>query len=1401
MADVFISYSRKDIAFARLIREALQQSEIDPWIDWERIPIGEKWWNEICAAIQAANTFVFIISRNSIGSPVCREEINLALENHKRIIPIAVDDLKPEAIREFAPDLPHINWIVFEKDHIFQLAENPAALSERPEDRQVALPKLPHFEQALEKLTKAIHTDWDWVKAHTNLQVDALRWTENQRNPSYLLRGEELEVAEHLLLRAAGKDPQPTGLQAEFVSTSRQEETRRQQEDLRVQQEKLSAEQKASRRQRMVIWAVGFGLLIAATLGVVSWSQRNQYLAETHVRATAESNALSEASSRATAQSHALHQQATAEAASTQAVEERNEAQLQSKLALAGKLAAQSQLLFKDQLDLALLLGVEASKTADTIEAQLAPRLALEASPRLRLILKNEFSGPRPFAISPDGKTLAIEECNPSEAYVPPGTHCDPSRIVFVDAATGQPTSDPLDLGKYSVGYLAYNALDGGKTMILVGIESIAVWDLQTRSLVGEYPTGVMDTRLLPTAAAFSPDGKLVAIGSCEDRSQGGDGNGYCNEGDIRLWSIETRQLVGKPVAAHIADVQALAFSPDSRTLASAGDQTIQHWAVPNPGSGGEAQLIGDPIQSTDTVTHTLAFSPDGKMLAAGGSENRITLWDLASPSAPAGQIMGHTYWVSALQFSPDGKTLASGSWDDTLLLWDVASREATGQPLMGHTGDVLNLRFSADGQELISTDANGALIVWDTSLQFAGSPLGRVVSSPNWGSAVWTQAFSPDGKIMAYSYGMQIHLWDLQKNQPLGSPLDGHQADIRSLVFPPQDHGQRLVSASRDGVSITWDIPTGKVLHQTGQDRDTFIYSLDFSRDGTSLVYKSNRGAFLLHLPGDQPPQEFGLQSENGRIDPLAISSDGSLAAVSVCDNPGTDQLCSAWDIQVWDLASNSPAGPGVESLPRRPLAAAFSPDGQTLAYSLDEEGSIFHLNRMTGSVSKMMSTPPPHTGRKAAPDRLVFSPGGEQLAACYRFGSMLILWDTITGEMIGKPFLDQYNIRTAAFSPDGRVLAWPLENAPFYWDIPGQKALGQPLHNGDAGGSLAFSPDGRRVAMGGGIGKSLEHEAQVFDAATGAPVTQPLIGHIGTVEGLGFTGDGQGLYTLSQEGTLNLWDLAGARVIAQPLAGYLGNFAKVDLTPDGRAMAIVACKVRLGDDCLESELWLEDTQTGERVRQPLVYKGSVTMVRFSHDARLLAITSGEQVLAWRIADQKELFSYSYSEANRDIDALAFSPDDRLLAIKSEAVVLLDTQTGKPVGEPILDKTASSRGVPLAISEDWGIAFSPDGRWLATTGSVSGSLMLVEPSTGQPYGPLLLDPRNQMMSGMMLSVTFSPDGKQLVSGNNLGTAFLWDIDPAAWRDLACRTAGRALTPEEWAVYLPVSEPYRPTCP
>ena len=346
-ADVFISYSRKDIAFARLLRAALHSSGLESWIDWERIPVGEKWWAEICQAIERSNVFLFIISASSIGSSVCRDEVNEALKNHKRVIPVLVDNLTPEAVHKFVPELPELNWVIFEKDNLFQLTEDPQVRSGPPEDRLVALPNLPQFEEALAKLTEAVHTDWDWVKSHTQLQVDALRWSAKDRDASYLFGGSALEDAQQWLSRAFGRDPQPTPLQSEFISAGRLEEARRQRE--------------TSRRQRRLLRVIGTALVVTAALGCVALVQRS-------------------------------------------------DAQRQATAALSGELAAESSNYLGTQFDVGSLLAVQSWNTLDSYTSRNSLLLALQAWPRLKGVLWTPYSL-GDIVYSPDGKLLAGTYC------------------------------------------------------------------------------------------------------------------------------------------------------------------------------------------------------------------------------------------------------------------------------------------------------------------------------------------------------------------------------------------------------------------------------------------------------------------------------------------------------------------------------------------------------------------------------------------------------------------------------------------------------------------------------------------------------------------------------------------------------------------------------------------------------------------------------------------------------------------------------------------------------------------------------------------------------------------------------------------------------------------------------
>jgi C4-type Zn-finger protein len=72
---VFISYSRKDKEFVRRLHEALSQRDREAWVDWEDIRPTEEFMQAIYGAIEGADTFVLVLTPDSVASAVCGREI------------------------------------------------------------------------------------------------------------------------------------------------------------------------------------------------------------------------------------------------------------------------------------------------------------------------------------------------------------------------------------------------------------------------------------------------------------------------------------------------------------------------------------------------------------------------------------------------------------------------------------------------------------------------------------------------------------------------------------------------------------------------------------------------------------------------------------------------------------------------------------------------------------------------------------------------------------------------------------------------------------------------------------------------------------------------------------------------------------------------------------------------------------------------------------------------------------------------------------------------------------------------------------------------------------------------------------------------------------------------------
>ncbi|HEY9623042.1 MAG TPA: CHAT domain-containing protein [Crinalium sp.] len=196
MADIFISYSRKDKEFVRVLHDALSQSKYDTWVDWQDIPLTADWWQEIERGIEGANAFLCVISPDSVASSVCRDEVDHAVKHNKRLVPIVRRD--GFEVQQVHPALSRHNWLFFRESD--------------------------DFETAFQSLITAIDLDLEHVRTHTRLLVRAIEWESHGRNDSFLLRGSDLADAERWLNQGDAKEPKPTEQQRNYIHKSRDAE-------------------------------------------------------------------------------------------------------------------------------------------------------------------------------------------------------------------------------------------------------------------------------------------------------------------------------------------------------------------------------------------------------------------------------------------------------------------------------------------------------------------------------------------------------------------------------------------------------------------------------------------------------------------------------------------------------------------------------------------------------------------------------------------------------------------------------------------------------------------------------------------------------------------------------------------------------------------------------------------------------------------------------------------------------------------------------------------------------------------------------------------------------------------------------------------------------------------------
>lgn len=712
MADVFISYSRKDKTFMTRLHSALVERGRDVWVDFEDIPVTADWQREIYSGIESADAFIFIISPNSRASPVCNLEIAHAIEHGKRIIPIVyveADEKTALTALEHAYIDENVREALAGRDLMTLAHDNWRYISRQ---NWLFFDVQANFDAALNQLISTLDTDLSYVREHTRLLIQARQWENAQQDSDLLLRGAQLVAAETWLASAGQKDPRPTELHSALIMTSRQA---------------------AVGRQRRLLAALMGGFIAAIVISIYALIQTQiaqSALTTANLRGT-------EAAQRAV---EAQDARATSDANLRDAwsIQSRFLADLSRQQLSAGYvhtallLALESLRHYPDVYNpasgqvLSDALTYPAYETANLAHQGVVWGVRMNRAETRLLSWSQDHTAQvwdvatrQPLYIMRHDDELVNAVWNPQETRILTWGLDDTVRAW--DAENGAALG-VYDGSESRIGGVVWHP-DGIQVAIWGDDSTVRIWDAQTGEILHELTHN--DLR----GAAWHPDGTYLLSWSGRER-------------DVRIWQPDIERAI--LLLPHGGAVNGAVWSADgTRILTWADDLQTRVWDA-------VAGKVHFAMPNGDDVLDA-RWSPDESQILTRTSH--IRLWDGKNGRFQTSLQTDDGYVEGAI-WSPDGKRVLT--WGSgRVYLWD-ARPGISREPLLRleHPDGVIGAIFNAQGTQILSWSSTfdaGTVRVWDAAngILRLRLPYDMAIVGANWdrvGSRLLTWTGSLEG-------------------------------------------------------------------------------------------------------------------------------------------------------------------------------------------------------------------------------------------------------------------------------------------------------------------------------------------------------------------------------------------------------------------------------------------------------------------------------------------------------------------------------------------------------------------------------------------------------------------------------------------------------------------------------